>query len=118
MLRVPVGALMEQVRVNDTNTVFLVDQDKKAQLTRVKIGATDPRYAQVLEGLSEGQMVVVQGKEILNTGQPLKITELPSPRKSVACTDEETSEKPIKSNGPFEATPSAARPISAVGYRQ
>ena len=42
VLRVPIGALMEQVRVNDTNTVFLVDQNKKAQLTRVKIGTTRP----------------------------------------------------------------------------
>lgn len=118
VLRVPVGALMEQVRVNDTNTVFLVDKDKKAQLTRIKIGTTDPRYAQVLEGLIEEQMVVVQGKEILNTGQPLKITELPSPQKSVACTDTETSEKPVESNRLFEAPPSTARPISAVGYRE
>ncbi len=117
VLRVPVCALMEQVRVNDTNTVFVVDKDKKAQLTRVKIGTTDPRYAQVLEGLTEGATVVAQGKEILNTGQPLKITELPSPQKTVASSDKETSGKPNEVYQLFEATPSTAKPISAVGYR-
>jgi membrane fusion protein, multidrug efflux system len=119
VLRVPLGALMEQVRVNDTNTVFLVDENKKAQLTRVKIGTTDPRYAEVLEGLKEGEMVVVQGKEILNTGQPLKTTELPSPQKSVASSsDKETSEKSNGIRQLFETPPPAAKPISAVGYRQ
>jgi membrane fusion protein (multidrug efflux system) len=118
VLRVPIGALMEQVRVNDTNTVFLVDQNKKAQLTRVKIGTTDPRYAQVLEGLKEGEMVVVQGKEILNTGQPLKTTELPSPQKSVASSDKETSEKSNGIQRIFETPHPAAKPISAVGYHQ
>ncbi|MGO9571270.1 MAG: efflux RND transporter periplasmic adaptor subunit [Desulfomonilaceae bacterium] len=118
VLRVPVGALMEQVRVNDTNTVFLVDENKKAQLTRVKIGTTDPRYAEVLEGLKEGAIVVVQGKEILNTGQPLKITELPNPQKSVASSDKETSDKSNGGYQLFEATPPAAKPITAVGYRQ
>jgi len=118
VMRVPIGALMEQVRVNDTNTVFLVDKDKKAQLTRVKIGTTDPRYAQVLEGLNEGEMVVVQGKEILNTGQPLKTTDLPSPKKSVASSDKETSEKPAESYWLREAIPPTARHISAVGYQQ
>jgi membrane fusion protein (multidrug efflux system) len=118
VLRVPVGALMEQIRTNETNTVFLVDRDNKAQLTRVKIGTTDPRYAQVLEGLKEGEMVVVQGKEILNVGQPLKVTELPSPQKSVASSDKEPSEKPVETKQLFEAPPPAtARPISAVGYR-
>jgi membrane fusion protein, multidrug efflux system len=118
VLRVPIGALMEQVRVDDTNTVFLVDQNKKAQLTRVKIGTTDPRYAQVLEGLKEGEMVVVQGKEILNTGQPLKTTELPSPQKSVASSDKETSEKSNGIHQLFETPPPSAKPISAVGYHQ
>lgn len=118
VLRVPIGALMEQVRVNDTNTVFLVDQNKKAQLTRVKIGTTDPRYAQVLEGLKEGEMVVVQGKEILNTGQPLKTTELPSPQKNVASSDKETSGKSNGIQRLFETPHPAAKPISAVGYHQ
>jgi membrane fusion protein (multidrug efflux system) len=118
VLRVPIGALMEQVRVNDTNTVFLVDQNKKAQLTRVKIGTTDPRYAQVLEGLKEREMVVVQGKEILNTGQPLKTTELPSPQKNVASSDKETSEKSNGIQRLFETPHPAAKPISAVGYHR
>jgi RND family efflux transporter MFP subunit len=71
VLRIPVDALLDQTRENDANTVFVVDKDKKAQLKRIKIGVTDPRYAQVLEGLQQGDVVVVRGKEILSSGQPL-----------------------------------------------
>jgi RND family efflux transporter MFP subunit len=73
--RVPLGCLLDQVRNNRSNTVFLVDENDKAKLTKIKIGDSNERYAQVLEGLKEGDRVVVQGKEILSTGQPLKIVD-------------------------------------------
>jgi RND family efflux transporter MFP subunit len=70
--RVPMEGLLEQVRENDNNTVFLVDSENKASLTRIKIGQTDHRYAQAVEGLKPGDVVVVQGKEILSSGQLLE----------------------------------------------
>jgi len=88
VVRVPLGALLEQVRESEANTVFLVDKDKKARLQRIKIGATDARNAQVLEGLQEGDLVVVEGKEILGAGQPLDI--------SLPARPEEDSRPPVK----------------------
>jgi membrane fusion protein (multidrug efflux system) len=87
--RVPLAALLEQVRENETNTVFLVDQNGKAELARVKIGNTDPVYAEIVEGIVPGSIVVTQGKEILNSGQPLKTTNL----------DDETRSPDAKTGG-------------------
>lgn len=75
ILRIPVTALLDQIRNNDFNTVFAVDKDRKAVLTRVKVGANNRRFAEVLEGLNQGDFVVIGGKEVLTTGQPLKISE-------------------------------------------
>jgi len=85
-LMVPVTALMGQLRNNEYNTVFVVDKDQKAALTRVKVGENNRRYAQVLEGLNAGDAVVVQGKEILNNGQLLSVTEVPKPEPGVMAT--------------------------------
>jgi membrane fusion protein, multidrug efflux system len=76
VVRIPVDALLDQTRENDANTVFVVDKDRKALLKRIKIGLTDPKFAQVLEGLQQGDVVVVRGKEILSSGQPLEPTDL------------------------------------------
>ncbi len=76
VVRVPLESLLEQIRENDHNTVFVVDPEKKAVLTRIKIGSADPKFAQVLEGLKSGDTVVVQGKEILSSGQPLEPMEI------------------------------------------
>jgi multidrug efflux pump subunit AcrA (membrane-fusion protein) len=79
VLRVPLEALLEQVRDNDNNTVFMVDSTAKAQLVRIKIGTSDPNYAQVLEGLKENDRVVVHGKDMLSSKQPVNATDLPAP---------------------------------------
>jgi RND family efflux transporter MFP subunit len=75
VVRVPVQALLDQLRENDANTVFVVDASQKALLKRIKIGLTDPNYAQVVDGLNKGEVVVIQGKEILSSGQPLEAME-------------------------------------------
>ncbi len=79
VLRIPVDALMEQVRENEYNTVFIVNTENKAKLHRIKIGPHDSRHARVLNGLQEGDLVVIQGKEILGTGQPLEVTKNTTP---------------------------------------
>jgi membrane fusion protein, multidrug efflux system len=75
VLRVPLQALLEQNRENDANTVVLVDGQQRAQLNPLKIGLADPQYAEVVDGLKKGDMVVVRGKEILSAGQPLELAE-------------------------------------------
>jgi RND family efflux transporter MFP subunit len=78
-VRVPIVALLDELRNKADNSVFLVDGQKQAQLTRIKIGEANHVYAAVLAGLSPGDTVVVQGKEVLSSGQPLAITILPGP---------------------------------------
>jgi membrane fusion protein (multidrug efflux system) len=74
VLRVPIDALLDQIRNGQSNTVVVVDKHQQARVTQVKIGATDEDYAQVVEGLQPGEQIVVEGKEVLVTGQPLQPT--------------------------------------------
>jgi len=77
VLRVPRSALLDPVRDHDRNSVFVVSPDKKAIFTRVKIGITNRIYAEVLEGLNEGDVLVVKGKEILSTGHSVDPSDIP-----------------------------------------
>ncbi|MBM3300315.1 MAG: efflux RND transporter periplasmic adaptor subunit [Deltaproteobacteria bacterium] len=79
VLRVPVVGLLNEIRTNTDNTVYSVDRENRAQLSQIKIGEINHAYGAVLEGLSEGNLVVVQGKEVLSSGQLLAITMLPNP---------------------------------------
>lgn len=104
VVRVPISGLLEQVRENDPNTVFMVDAEQKAKLTRIKIGRSDAQNVEVLEGAKEGDKVVVRGKEILSTGQPLQVTELPrtqdpSRQAAVSASQEADEKAPISSQG-------------------
>jgi len=78
-VRVPIMALLDELRNKADNTVFLVDQQQGAQRTQVKLGEADHAYAAVAAGLNPGDIVVVQGKEVLSSGQPLAISILPNP---------------------------------------
>ncbi len=73
VVRAPLDALLEQIRHNEGNSVVKISKDNRAEITQIKIGATDDNYAQVLDGLAPGDRVVTDGKEILSTGQPLEI---------------------------------------------
>lgn len=90
VVRLPLEGLLEQVRDNDNNTVFLVDPENKSVLTRIRIGQTDPRYAQIVEGLKPGDIVVAQGKEILSSGQLLEPRDM---TKSATASVESSKEK-------------------------
>ena len=72
VVRIPIDALLEQVRSNEANVVVRVDQKAQAEIVRIKIGALDKTYAQVFNGLNPGDRVVVEGKEILSSGSPSK----------------------------------------------
>ncbi|MBM4328453.1 MAG: efflux RND transporter periplasmic adaptor subunit [Deltaproteobacteria bacterium] len=78
VLRIPLAALLDQIRNNEQNSVFVVGPDQKAVLTRIKLGTTNRQSAQVLGGLEEGQLVVVNGKEILTSGQLVEQETRPS----------------------------------------
>jgi len=78
VLRVPIVALLDQNRSNGDNSVYLVGDDNKAQLTQIKVGESNQRYATVLAGLKEGDVIVTQGKEILSNDQPLSVRMVPT----------------------------------------
>ena len=81
VIRIPIDALLEQIRSNETNSIVLVNRDRKAEITRIRIGATDKHYVQVLEGVKPGDTIVVEGKEILSSGQPVELTTISTARK-------------------------------------
>jgi membrane fusion protein (multidrug efflux system) len=54
--------------------VFVADEDK-AERRLVTVGFQDDHHAEILDGLAEGEMVVIQGQRSLKDGQPLKILE-------------------------------------------
>jgi len=78
VIRVPIVALLDQNRSNGDNSVYLVGNENKAQLKRIKIGESNQRYATVLAGLKEGDVVVTQGKEVLSDNQPLSVRMVPT----------------------------------------
>jgi membrane fusion protein (multidrug efflux system) len=55
--------------------VVFVAEDNKALRRLVTVGFQDDHHAEILDGLAEGEPVVVQGQRSLKDGQPLKILE-------------------------------------------
>ncbi len=73
VVRVPIDALLEQIRTNEANAVVRVDKQAQAEIARIKIGATDNFFAEVVDGLKPGDRVVTEGREIVSNGQPLDL---------------------------------------------
>lgn len=67
-LKIPVHALLDEIQDNNYNTVFVINKENKAELTRIQIGAANRNFAEVKDGIKEGQTVAIKGKEILTTG--------------------------------------------------
>lgn len=65
---VPVEALL----VEKTSASIFKIMDGKARKTAVKVGFNDGTSAEILEGLSDGEMVIVFGKTAISDGQPVK----------------------------------------------
>lgn len=71
VVKVPILGLLDETRENEANSCFTVDEERKARLTRVKVGSMDSEFAEITEGLKVGDIVVVEGKEVIVDGQPL-----------------------------------------------
>ena len=74
VVKIPLESLLEQVHANELNAVVLVNKREQAEITRIRLGDTDRHYAAVLDGVKPGDRVVVEGKEVVNSGQPLEVT--------------------------------------------
>lgn len=53
--------------------VFVVDPQSKAQMKKVKVGVRLPGKAEIVEGLAEGENVVVEGYQKIGPGSAVKI---------------------------------------------
>ena len=67
-LIVPVDALA----MEKTNAFLFKHADGKARKTAVKLGFNDGIHVEILEGLAEGEQVIVVGKGTFTDGQPVK----------------------------------------------
>jgi Fe2+ transport system protein FeoA len=62
--------------VNDKGEdVVYVDAGGTAERRVVTLGFVDETYAEVIEGVSEAEPVVVRGQRSLRHGQPIKVLE-------------------------------------------
>jgi RND family efflux transporter MFP subunit len=69
------GALVvpvEALAMEKTNAFLFKHADGKAKKTAVKLGFNDGTNAEVLEGLAEGEQVIVVGKATFTDGQAVK----------------------------------------------
>jgi membrane fusion protein (multidrug efflux system) len=63
----------ESIADRDGTPVVTLVRDGKAYETGVKLGALTPQYAQILEGLAAGDIVVTRGGYGLPDGCPVRI---------------------------------------------
>ncbi len=59
--------------------VMVVDGDNKVQIRRVKIGAEREGKAEITDGLSEGDLVIVQGVQKVRPEQVVQTSPMPAP---------------------------------------
>lgn len=76
VVRVPIVALMDQVRTYQPNRVFVAGKDGKAHRRTVRVGTVNDTYAEVLKGLEVGDAVIVRGKDVIGDDQPVAAKEM------------------------------------------
>ena len=65
--------------MNDLNRVFVAGEDEKAHLRTIRLGTVNDTYAEVVEGLNEGEAVISRGKDVIGDGQPLNVGKMMQP---------------------------------------
>jgi len=53
--------------------VYVVDEESRSRMVEVKTGIENSHYIQVLEGLAEGQQVIVKGNTLVNEGTLVRV---------------------------------------------
>ncbi len=74
VMSVPYGALFDDS--NDDSTVYnlyVVNEDNKLEQRTVRVGSIGDNYAEIVEGVREGENVVISGWENLEDGQRVEI---------------------------------------------
>lgn len=71
-LSVPEEALLP---LGENVSVYVVDDEGKVAITQVKLGARNNGKVEIVEGLSEGQSVILRGHQSVRPGQKVKASE-------------------------------------------
>ncbi len=69
---IPESALSQLIEGGGA-TVFIVDQAGTAQMRKVKLGVRTAGKVEVVEGVSEGEKVIVEGLQKIGPGMPVKV---------------------------------------------
>jgi multidrug efflux pump subunit AcrA (membrane-fusion protein) len=69
-LTVPETAIIPR---GETVSVFVVDQENKAQMKPVKVGLRMAGKVEIVEGLTAGENVIIEGYQKIGPGSPVKI---------------------------------------------
>ena len=64
---------VSQLMEGGGGTVFIVDGASTAQMKKVKLGVRNEGKVEVIEGLSEGEKVIVEGLQKIGPGMPVKM---------------------------------------------
>lgn len=70
VLAVPVQAVIPR---DNTNVVFIVDKNSRAQEREIKLGVRNDRYAEITSGLKAGDKVITKGNTLVNKNTLVKV---------------------------------------------
>ncbi|NLW91095.1 MAG: efflux RND transporter periplasmic adaptor subunit [Syntrophomonadaceae bacterium] len=70
VLAVPVQAVIPR---DNTNVVFIVDKNSRAQEREVKLGVRNDQYAEITSGLKAGEKVITKGNTLVNKNTLVKV---------------------------------------------
>ncbi len=74
VLSVPYGALFDDSNNDSTQyNLYVVTPENKLEQRTVKVGSIGDSYAEILDGVKEGETVVISGWETLENGQKVEV---------------------------------------------
>ncbi len=74
VLSVPYGALFDDSNNDSTEyNLYVVTPENKLEQRTVKVGSIGDSYAEILDGVKEGETVVISGWETLENGQKVEV---------------------------------------------
>ncbi|WP_245270753.1 efflux RND transporter periplasmic adaptor subunit [Beijerinckia mobilis] len=73
VLAIPRAAVLTD---QESDFVYIVDKEGKAQRRNIKLGQSTPTVASVLTGLKEGELVIAEGLQSVRPGQPVSASPL------------------------------------------
>lgn len=66
-------ASISQIREGNRGMIYVIDDKSTVQLRAVTLGVRMPRFVEVVEGLKEGEQIVVEGVQKLGPGAKIKL---------------------------------------------